>query len=113
MLCFALIAQGSIRENSDPLGLHSDRDMMSLLKHVGLWDVLAGLSLSRFKATGQPIPAAISYPSSVASSVPTGGPCWNLLIASCIQHLQCSVPSVRRHEMCLSSAFQDQGNKAA
>ncbi len=47
--------------------------MMSLLKDVGLWDVLAGLSLSRSKAAGQPIPAAItSYASSVASSVPTG-----------------------------------------
>lgn len=65
--------QGSIRENLDPLGLHSDRDMMTLLKDVGLWDVLAGLSLSRSKAAGQPIPASIiSYPSSVASSVPTG-----------------------------------------
>ena len=46
---------------------------MSLLKDVGLWDILAGLSLSRFKAAGQPIPASIiSYPSSIASSVPTG-----------------------------------------
>ena len=71
-------SQGSIRENLDPLGLHSDRDMMSLLKDVGLWDILAGLSLSRFKATGQPIPASISYPSSVASSVPTGDTCFNL-----------------------------------
>ncbi|KAL0039364.1 hypothetical protein WJX79_004967 [Trebouxia sp. C0005] len=67
--------QGSIRENLDPLGMHSDRHMMSLLKDVGLWDVLAGLSLSRSKAAGQPIPAAISsYASSVASSVPTGTP---------------------------------------
>lgn len=64
--------QGSIRENLDPLGLHSDRDMMSLLKDVGLWDILAGLSLSRSKAAGQPIPASIPYASSAASSVPIG-----------------------------------------
>lgn len=67
--------QGTIRENLDPLGLYNDRDKMMLLKDVGLWDVLAGLNLSRFKATGQPIPTSIiSYPSSVASSVPTGTP---------------------------------------
>ncbi|DBA85738.1 TPA: hypothetical protein ACH3X1_005304 [Trebouxia sp. C0004] len=67
--------QGSIRENLDPLANHSDRHMMSLLKDVGLWDVLAGLSLSRSKAAGQPIPTAItSYASSVASSAPTGTP---------------------------------------
>lgn len=64
--------QGSIRENLDPLGLHTDRDMMSLLKDVGLWDILAGLSLSRFKAAGQPIPASIPYASSAASSLPIG-----------------------------------------
>ena len=67
-----MVLQGSIRENLDPLGLHSDRDMMSLLKDVGLWDILAGLSLSRFKAAGQPIPASIPYASSAASSLPTG-----------------------------------------
>lgn len=61
-----------MRDNLDPLGLHSDRDMMSVLKDVGLWDILAGLSLSRSKASEQPIPASIPYPSSVASSVPTG-----------------------------------------
>lgn len=64
--------QGSIRENLDPLELHSDRDMMSLLKDVGLWDILAGLSLSRSKAASQPIPASIPYSPSAASSVPTG-----------------------------------------
>ena len=64
--------QGSIRENLDPMGLHSDRDMMALLKDVGLWDILAGLSLSRSKAAGQPIPASIPRPSSAASSVPIG-----------------------------------------
>ena len=47
---------------------------MSLLKDVGLWDILAGLSLSRSKPAGQPIPMGVPlpYPSSVASSVPTG-----------------------------------------
>ena len=80
-VCFP---QGSIRENLDPLGMHSDRHMMSLLKDVGLWDVLAGLSLSRSKAAGQPIPAAItSYASSVASSVPTGDALTALCTTAC------------------------------
>ena len=68
-----LVLQGTIRENLDPLGLHSNRDMIGLLKMMGLWDVLAGLSLSRGKASGQTISAAIPYSSSVTSSMFSGG----------------------------------------
>ena len=61
-----------MRENLDPMGVHSNRDMIALLKMVGLWDILAGLSLSRYKAAGHALPAAIPYPSSVTSSVLSG-----------------------------------------
>ena len=67
-----LFPQGTVRDNLDPLGLHSNKDMIGLLKMVGLWDILAGLSLSRAKAAGQSVPAAIPYPSSVTSSMLSG-----------------------------------------
>lgn len=64
--------QGTVRENLDPLGAHSNRDLIALLKMVGLWDILAGLSLSRYKAAGRAASAAIPYPSSVTSSMLSG-----------------------------------------
>lgn len=46
---------GQCQEECGP----ADCDMMSLLKDVGLWDILAGLGLSRSKAAARPIPASI------------------------------------------------------
>lgn len=41
--------QGTIRDNLDPLQQHSDRELIGMLKHVGLWDILCGLALSQSK----------------------------------------------------------------
>lgn len=43
-------AQGTIRENLDPMGRHSDRELIGALKATRLWDILCGLSLSQAKA---------------------------------------------------------------
>ena len=41
--------QGTIRENLDPARRFSDRALISLCRGIRLWDILAGLSLSRTK----------------------------------------------------------------
>lgn len=45
----AFLEQGSIRQNLDPLGQYSDRDMIRALKDVHLWEILCGISLSQAK----------------------------------------------------------------
>ena len=45
LLAFGCL-QGTIRQNLDPLGLHSDRDKLMLLNDVGLWDIFAGLNFT-------------------------------------------------------------------
>ena len=57
-----------MRENLDPAGQHSERELIAALKAVKLWEVLAGVSLSQAKAADVPqhVPAA-----GAASAVPT------------------------------------------
>ena len=41
--------QGTIRQNLDPMERHTERDMIRVLKDVGLWEILCGISLSHAK----------------------------------------------------------------
>ena len=43
------VGQGTIRENLDPMGRHSDRELIGVLKATRLWDILCGVSLSQAK----------------------------------------------------------------
>ena len=43
-----------MRENLDPAGQHSERELIAALKAVKLWEVLAGVSLSQAKAADVP-----------------------------------------------------------
>jgi hypothetical protein len=47
-------ATGTVRENLDPAGQHSERELIAALKAVKLWEVLAGVSLSQAKAADAP-----------------------------------------------------------
>ena len=47
----ALVAQGSVRDNLDPMGRHTDRELIAVLKATRLWDILCGVSLSQSKGT--------------------------------------------------------------
>lgn len=71
--------QGTIRSNLDPMGRHTDRELIAALKQVHLWDVLCGLSLSHAKAeqsgTAAATPkqlAGISIASSGPAAMPGG-----------------------------------------
>ena len=78
--------EGSIRDNLDPAGAHTDGSMVAALKAVGLWDVLAGTALAQRKAAAARAAAddddavAASTPRAVVTAVrrarppPTGGP---------------------------------------
>ena len=46
--------QGTIRDNLDPMRQFSDRDMIRVLKDVGLWEILCGISLSNSKDEESP-----------------------------------------------------------
>ena len=37
------VGQGTIRENLDPMGRHSDRELIGVLKATRLWDILCGV----------------------------------------------------------------------
>ena len=50
--------QGTIRDNLDPMQQFSDRDMIRVLKDVGLWEILCGISLSHSKDEESPRAAA-------------------------------------------------------
>ena len=50
--------QGSVRDNLDPMGRHSDRELITVLKSTRLWDILCGVSLSQSKGAAQAQPAA-------------------------------------------------------
>lgn len=67
---------GTVKENLDPLGEYSERELLAALKGVQLWDVLAGVSFSQAKAAdvaAEPRPVASSpVNTSMASSVPIG-----------------------------------------
>ena len=80
-------AQGSVRDNLDPMGRHSDRELIAVLKSTRLWDILCGVSLSQSKglarAAGAPgsapqPPRSASRPiqptSPAAASVRAGAP---------------------------------------
>ena len=59
--------QGSVRDNLDPMGRHSDRELIAVLKSTRLWDILCGVSLSQSKGSAQagvPLPASSSQPPS-------------------------------------------------
>ncbi|KAK9791817.1 hypothetical protein WJX73_008914 [Symbiochloris irregularis] len=47
----AFLFEGTIRSNLDPMEKYPDRELIAVLKHVRLWDVLCGLSLSHAKAS--------------------------------------------------------------
>ena len=49
-----LSVAGTVRENLDPAGQHSERELIAALKAVKLWEVLAGVSLSQAKAADAP-----------------------------------------------------------
>lgn len=66
------LSQGTIRDNLDPMQRHSNKELIGLLKMTGLWDILAGLSLSRAKASGPAVSAAMPYASSITSSILSG-----------------------------------------
>ena len=65
-----------MKENLDPLGKYSERELLAALKGVQLWDVLAGVSFSQAKAAdvaAEPRPVASSpVNTSMASSAPVG-----------------------------------------
>ncbi|KAK9830435.1 hypothetical protein WJX72_011744 [[Myrmecia] bisecta] len=54
--------QGTIRQNLDPLARHSDREMITILKQVHLWDILCGLSLSQSKDMRASHPLRVAPP---------------------------------------------------
>ncbi len=64
---------GTVRENLDPAGQHSERELIAALKAVNLWEVLAGVSLSQAKAADVPQrgPAATATP---AAATPIASP---------------------------------------
>ncbi|BDA43676.1 probable multidrug resistance-associated protein 7 [Coccomyxa sp. Obi] len=70
--------QGTIRDNLDPMGRHSDRELIGVLKVTRLWDILCGLSLSQAKGSAQRssplptrrVPSAASTPQHSVSRTP-------------------------------------------
>ena len=74
------MGQGTIRENLDPMGRHSDRELIGVLKVTRLWDILYGLSLSQAKGHAQrsspmparQIPSRGGTPSNSVSRTPPG-----------------------------------------
>eukprot|EP00884_Botryococcus_braunii_P005633 jgi/Botrbrau1/15070/Bobra.0286s0003.1 len=75
--------QGTIRDNLDPLHQHSDRELIGILKHVRLWDILCGLALSQNKIissktsrplTQQPCRSPVKVAHSVSMAVPPASP---------------------------------------
>ena len=56
-----------MRENLDPAGQHSERDLIAALKAVNLWEVLAGVSLSQAKAADVPRPGAAAGAAAVSA----------------------------------------------
>ena len=49
--------QGSVRDNLDPMGRHSDRELIAVLKSTRLWDILCGVSLSQSKGLARALAA--------------------------------------------------------
>lgn len=64
--------QGNIRDNLDPMQQYTDRDMIRVLKDVGLWEILCGISLSNAKDEESP---AIGCSSTLAGQEPGETPC--------------------------------------
>lgn len=62
------VAQGSVRDNLDPMGRHSDRELIAVLKSTRLWDILCGVSLSQSKGLARTI--AAQSPAPQQGSVP-------------------------------------------
>lgn len=70
-----MVRQGSIRENLDPMGRHSDRELIGVLKVTRLWDILCGFSLSQAKGYAQrsaPLPTAQQQRIPSATGTPPG-----------------------------------------
>ena len=66
-LIISRVRQGTIRENLDPARRFSDRTLISLCRGMRLWDILAGLSLSRTKsrtASPRAVPQPLGSPAS-------------------------------------------------
>ena len=55
-----IFVQGTIRDNLDPMQQFTDRDMIRVLKDVGLWEILCGISLSNAKDEESPRVASSS-----------------------------------------------------
>jgi hypothetical protein len=66
--------QGTIRQNLDPMGRHTDRELIGVLKATRLWDILCGLSLSQAKVVHceRPRPVPLRQSSPAASGTPPG-----------------------------------------
>ena len=62
--------QGSVRDNLDPMGRHSDRELIAVLKSTRLWDILCGVSLSQSKGAAQ----AVATPQASSSQPPPSQP---------------------------------------
>ena len=54
----------------DPMGQHTDRELIAVLKHVRLWDVLCGLSLSHAKAEQASVAISTPQPQAGAPASP-------------------------------------------
>ena len=66
-----ICGQGTIRENLDPMGRHSDRELIGVLKVTRLWDILCGVSLSQAKGVREGAPSGRGRPgTSAARAVP-------------------------------------------
>ncbi len=75
--------EGSIRANLDPAGAFSDTTFIALCRSMRLWDILAGLSLSRTKRRG-----AAAAPRAVPQ--PPGSPAYGARPGSAYARPPCS-----------------------
>ena len=67
--------QGSVRDNLDPMGRHSDRELIAVLKSTRLWDILCGVSLSQSKGAAQAAaPPQVSFSQPPPSQPPSSQP---------------------------------------
>ena len=48
-----------MRDNLDPMGRHSDRELIAVLKATRLWDILCGVSLSQSKGLVRVVAAQV------------------------------------------------------
>jgi len=97
--------EGSIRANLDPAGAFSDTTFIALCRSMRLWDILAGLSLSRTKRRGAAAaPRAVPQPPGSPASGACPGSAWrtSALFAQLCKFLPASGP---QHPQTSNTAF--------